>query len=394
MGEHSSATGRGARLVTGALAMMFLASVGARVNMNLLLSTLPLYVISMGAGKLSAGLVTGVQMFATVAGELVVPRFLIRYGYRVAFAVGLILLGVPALALPGPNLATILVVSLLRGVGFGIVVVLGAALVAELVPAERRGRGLGLYGVVVGVPAIIALPLGVWLTRRIGYPEVFTAAGLAALLVLPAVLGLPSRRRVATRPLGVLTGLRTPALLRPAFVFASTTMAAGVVVTFLPDALDDPSGNVAPAALFVNAAALTLSRWWSGRYVDRYGAVRLLAPAVLVAAVGMLGFVLTAQPIAVMAGALLFGVGFGVAQTASLALMLTRVSASDYGTASALWNLAYDAGIGLGGVVFGVLAGLGGYPAAFAATAAIMLAACLLARREQSRESVRTTRLR
>jgi predicted MFS family arabinose efflux permease len=392
MGEHSSTTRGGARLVTGAMALMFLASVGGRVNMNLLLSSLPLYVISIGAGTLGAGLVTGVQMFATVAGELAVPRFLTRCGYRVAFGVGLVLLGVPALALRGSaNLATVLVVGLLRGVGFGIVVVLGAALVAELAPAGRRGRGLGLYGVVVGVPTIISLPLGVWLTRRIGYPEVFTAAALAALAVLPAVLGLPRRRRAATRPLGILTGLRSAALLRPGFVFASTTMASGIIVTFLPDALDDPSGNVAAAALFLNAAAATLSRWWSGRYVDRYGPVRLLAPAVLVAAVGVLGFVLTAQPIAVMIGALLFGVGFGVAQTTSLALMLTRVSTSDYSTASAVWNLAYDAGIGLGGVVFGVLAEPIGYPAAFASTAVIMLAACLLARREQSRESDQRT---
>jgi hypothetical protein len=44
----------------------------------------------------------------------------------------------------------------------------------------------------------------------------------------------------------------------------------------------------------------------------------------------------------------LFGTGFGVAQNVTLALMFERVSSSGYGAVSTLWNLAYDAGIGLG----------------------------------------------
>jgi hypothetical protein len=36
--------------------------------------------------------------------------------------------------------------------------------------------------------------------------------------------------------------------------------------------------------------------------------------------------------------------GFGITQNATFALMMDRAPASGYGTASALWNLAYDAG--------------------------------------------------
>ena len=42
---------------------------------------------------------------------------------------------------------------------------------------------------------------------------------------------------------------------------------------------------------------------------------------------------------------------------------------------SAIWNLAYDAGIGAGAFGFGVVAARTGYPAAFAATAVLVLAA-------------------
>jgi predicted MFS family arabinose efflux permease len=61
--------------------------------------------------------------------------------------------------------------------------------------------------------------------------------------------------------------------------------------------------------------------------------------------------------------------------------MFSRVPRSAYGTASAVWNLAYDLGYGVGAAGFGILAAHTGYPAAFAITAALMLTALSPARR-------------
>ena len=61
-----------------------------------------------------------------------------------------------------------------------------------------------------------------------------------------------------------------------------------------------------------------------------------------------------------------------------LAMMFDRVSPSSYDTVSALWNLAFDVGYGVGGAGFCVLALETGYPPAFAITAALMaIALCL-----------------
>jgi predicted MFS family arabinose efflux permease len=57
--------------------------------------------------------------------------------------------------------------------------------------------------------------------------------------------------------------------------------------------------------------------------------------------------------------------------------MFGRVPASGYDMVSALWNLAYDAGLGLGATAFGMLSGLVGYPQALALTAALVAAALL-----------------
>lgn len=386
------------RLVTGPLLLRFAVTLGASVSFYLLLSVVPLYARLAGSGGGgAAGLATGALMFSTVAGELVTPRLTARFGYRRTLAAGLILLGAPALALTAsPGLPMILAVCIIRGLGFAVTVVAGGAVTASLIPAERRGEGLALVGVVSGVPALVALPLGVWLADHLGYGPVFAAGAIAALAALPALPGLPDRPAGhqrprqgaglvggAQRPLGVLAALRTAALVRPALVFAASTVAAGILVTFLPLAVSRGSSGVVALALFAQPAAATVTRCLAGRWGDRRGAGRLVIPGLVAASAGMLILALTGMPVAVVAGSVIFGAGFGVAQNASLSLMYARVPASGYDAVSALWNLSYDAGMGLGAVGFGLLAGGTGYPLAFAVTAAAMLIALVPARRDR-----------
>src|SRR5262249_40716998 len=127
-----------------------------------------------------------------------------------------------------------------------------------------------------------------------------------------------------------------------------------------------------------------IGRWWAGRRGDRTGHPGRLVPALVIASLGMITMIGLASPAAVIAGMCLFGIGFGIGQNATFALMIERVPASGLGTASALWNLAYDAGYGAGPIVFGLLVGHTGYPAAFALTAVLMLAVLPAARRERS----------
>lgn len=361
--------------MTRSLLLVFAASFGATVSFYLLLSVVPLYATSGGASGIGAGMTTAALMLSTVAAEFAIPSLVNRFGYRMLFGVGLFLLGAPAIVLTkSASMAVILAVCVVRGLGFAVLVVVGSALVASVVPPERRGEGLGVYGIVVGIPGVIALPLGVWLTGQVGYPPVFIAGAAAALAGLIVVAGLPGRTPKPEQSLSILAGLRTGALMRPAIVFSATAMAAGAVVTFLALALPN-AGNLAALGLLAQAVAATASRWWAGRHGDKHGPARLLIPGVVVAAVGIGMLVMIANPIAVLAGMLLFGAGFGVTQNASLTLMFNQVSPGGYGTVSALWNLAYDAGLGLGAVGFSVLATQTGYPAAFACTAVVMLLA-------------------
>ena len=374
------------RLVTRPLLVRFVSIVGASASFYLLLSTVPEYARAAGASAGTAGLTTTALTLSSVAAYLVAPRLIARYGYRPVLAVGLAALGAPALVLAAPSgigasLAVIMSVCAVRGVGFAVTCVAGYALTVSLIPPQRRGEGLGLVGLVSGVPSVTCLPLGVWLVAHVGYRPVFVAGGLAALAGLASVPWLPRPGRAAGPSTGILAALRTPALNRPALTFSAAAMAVGIIVTFLPLAMAKTSADIAALALLVQPATAIGGRWLAGRYGDRRGPAVLLAPGVLVAAAGLAALSLTAVPALVIAGAAVFGAGFGVTQNASLTIMYDRVPESGYSAVGAVWNLAYDGGMGVGAAGFGVLAAWTGYPAAFALTAAVLPVVLAAARR-------------
>nr|WP_026241574.1 MFS transporter [Streptomyces sp. SID5594] len=370
--------------------LLLVASVGGMGSFYLLLSVLPLYAATAGGGGVGAGLTTGAMMLATVLAEPAVPWFLARFGHRAVVGAGLLLLGLPSAVLSlWSSFPLTLGVCLARGVGLGIVVVAGTALAAELAPPGRRSESLGLYGVSLGVPSVLGLPAGVWLTDRLGFEPVFLLTAALTLLALPAVAGLPARRATQVTqderlsgdpgvrkgtPDGPLGAAVNRSLVRPTLILGAATFASGVLVTFLPLALLGGPSHLAVVALLVQASVAPLARWGAGWWGDRRGSSSLLLPAVLAVALGTAGLVRLESPVTVIVSMVLFGAGFGAVQNVTLATMFERVPRSGFGRVSVVWNLAFDAGMGLGAVGLGLLIDRTGYPWGFAVTAVLLLA--------------------
>ncbi len=373
------------RLVSRALLIRFVSIFGSSIGFYLPLSVVPLFAKQSGSDS-GAGLATVALLLATVAAELVTPRLVARVGYRWALATGLVLLGAPTLLLTvSSNVWVIIGVSVVRGIGFAIAVVAGGAVTALLIPADRRGEGLALVGIVGGIPGLLALPAGVWAAAHWGFTPVFVATAVATLLALLSVPGLP---RYDATPKedgghGVLAGLRNPVLTRPATIFAVAAAAVGVLVTFLPLAASDQPAWVAASALLAQPAAATAARWVAGRVGDRHGPGLLLVPGVALSAVGMAAIAFTSTPALVIGGAVVLGAGFGALQNATLTLMYARVPAGGESAVSAIWNAAYDLGMAAGALGAGLLIGSLGYPVTFALAAVVIIPALALVRRDR-----------
>ncbi|MGI5240768.1 MFS transporter [Dactylosporangium sp. CA-139066] len=164
-------------------------------------------------------------------------------------------------------------------------------------------------------------------------------------------------------------------------MFGAAATLAGIVATFLPAALPHATAGLVAAALLVQSVAATVTRWCAGKAGDRIGPRRLLGPALLVTAAGLAALPFAGRPAAALDAAAVFGAGFGALQAASLTVMLDSVPQSRYGTVTALWSVAYDAGLGIGAAGFGLLASATGYRTGLLVTAVLAAATVISLRR-------------
>ncbi|MGO2533837.1 MFS transporter [Arthrobacter rhombi] len=368
-----------------------------------LLPMAPLWAVHGGADEAGSGLVNGALLLATVLTQGFVPRLLQRLGTGRVLAAGLLLLGGPSLLmLISDQLGWILALSLIRGVGFGILTVTGSAAVAHLVAPARHGAAIGAYGAAIAVPQLLLLPAGPWLADTIGFWAVF-ALGTLPLLGIVAAPRLAQALRVRAaeqsrrRPAQELdlpaegttatTGRRLPrlpgGLFQPMILLLAVTLAGGALITFVPQMSSSPTATTGGLALLTATAAV--SRWRLGALADRHGTKAFLWPLVLLTCLGLVLAALavkdpdaTRVPLLLVAMTII-GITYGGLQNLTLLLSLSAVRPAQYGTASAVWNMGFDAGTGLGSVLVGALAAGLSFPIALLVAAGISLATLPLA---------------
>ena len=341
------------------------------------LASLPWWAVHGGASPSAAGLVTTVMLGVTVVVQFLVPTVERRLGTGRTLAVGVIALGAPSpMYLLSTDLAPMLAVSAVRGVGFGVLTVIGSALTAVLAPPHRHGEAVGLYGLAVAAPNLLVVPGAVALAQNVSFWPVVVLATCPVLAVPFALaIGVDHQPRAVPEHAG-RRGARSAML--PSFVLLTITLAGGGVTTYLP--IERPNGYLATLVLLLFAFTAALGRWRVGRLADRTGTRLLLPGTVVLGVVGLaaLGLGLgRGADVLLLAGAAVFGIAYGAVQNLTLVVAFARARGHGASTVSAVWNAAFDTGTGIGAVVVGALAATGmGVPTALGVCAGL-IAVCL-----------------
>ncbi|WP_129789759.1 MFS transporter [Promicromonospora panici] len=359
----------------------------------LLLPTAPLWATRRGADEGGAGLVNAVLMLATVAFQTTVPWALRRWGWRTTLVIGVLLLGLPSFALVlTDQLAGILAVSAVRGAGFAIVTVCGASAIAELVDAARRGRAIGVYGLAVAGPQLVLVPSAAWIAESVDFRVVFVVGALPALAVpFAAALGrrldeITRRAEAVSRDAGDeprhTRGRVLLALVLPSLVLLAVTTPGGALLTFAPQFRH--GAQVAVLGLLGFTAAAALSRLLIGAPADRFGPRRFVPPLLVLSAGGLVlcawSLAETGPGAGVLAvGMTVVGVAYGSLQNLTLVSAFAAVPDRDRSVASAVWNIGFDTGTGLGSLVVGFIAAGTSFSVGLATTAVLCVLIAVVA---------------
>lgn len=371
---------------------------------SLLLPVIPQAILDDGRSAGLAGAYTGVFMAATVLTQTQTPRALRAFGYGNTMFISGLFLGLPTIAhLLGTEAWLVLSIAALRGIGFGALTVAESALIAELVPLKFLGKASGSLGFAVGLAELIFLPLGLVIASKLGgYTEVYVLATIVSLigsvmaLLIPKLkaapkagkpgkesIGNPVEGTMAAQPSPVMHVATWKLVTVPAIAMCTAAMAFGGVSAFLAPAsreIDAAAGAiVAGVALSVLGGAQMIFRYVAGLYADRKSQSGLLViPALFSAFVGLVIMVVVIEQgwsawlLLVAAG--LYGAGFGIVQNEALLMMFARLPRERTAEASAIWNMAFDSGTGMGSFLLGAVAAaaLSPYPAVFGVGSALL----------------------
>lgn len=363
---------------------------------SLLLPVVPLAVLNDGGSATLAGATTGIFMAATVITQIFTPRALRFFGYNPVMVFAAFILGVPAVGyLIGMDPLPVLLISALRGIGFGALTVAESALIAELVPVRFLGKASGMLGVFIGLSQMLFLPLGLAVANAFSFEIVYVLGAVIALLAavmclrIPAIKAAPAPTSVSGADSEVLpedqaepTVSTWKLVTIPALAVTSLSMSFGAVSSFLPAAvleLDPVLGAMLGGIILsITGGATMVFRYFSGVVADRTGAPgRTMIPAQIM---GFAGIALIALTIfegwsgwLLVVGSVMFGGGFGMVQNEALLSMFFRLPRSRVSEASAIWNISFDSGTGLGSFFLGVVAAHLAYSGAFGAGALMVL---------------------
>jgi len=158
-------------------------------------------------------------------------------------------------------------------------------------------------------------------------------------------------------------------MLLPFLTFVAMTAVYDSILTFAPLHLMEGQRSSPAVFLFVLGATHAASRYYGGVIVDRVGASCVLLVGLLcsMASIPLLGW--TPFPYAPLLSGMLFGPSFGAIATATHFRLLSRAKSHESGAANALFNVAFNAGMGVGGLLFGGVASVAGYPLMFTVAA-------------------------
>lgn len=346
----------------------------------LLIPTLPLFIKKIGGIGAEIGFVIGIFTLSAVVARPVVGALLDRYGRRPFIVGGLLLFAVTTYLYEwATGIAALILLRIVYGVFWAASTTSVGTAIADIIPASRRGEGMGWYGLSMTVGMAVGPIAGLWVAEQRSFHDLFLlSAGLAAAawgLAVPAKIPRLSAETVS--PIRLFEKSSLPM----AGVIFFLTVTYGGITSFLPLFTDSIGIN---AGIFFLAYAITLTviRPVAGRLSDRFGETFVIIPGILLAVAALVVLSLTGGLPGLLATAILYGIGFGSAHPTLQAATIRLAPPERRGIATASFYTAFDLGIGLGSIALGGVLQMAGYKILYllcAASAATALAVFVLA---------------
>lgn len=320
-------------------------------------TTLPLYVVELGASVTTVGIVTSsfalsallIRPFAGPAFDSFSRRGLLILSQVLIFC-SMFLYGII------DSIPVLIAVRLVHGIGIGCSGPLALSLLSEFLPTEKMASGVSIYTLAQSMGQVIGPATGLYLIDSIGFSFTYFLSGTSVLLAMIGVFFVkePSRKRL-------------PYQLKLSRMFAPQALGKALALTFLSISFMCMNSYVVLYGLergvdnmgmffFVYALCLLGTRPLYGKLADKFGTPRLLVVGVLFFASSYVTLSMADSLPVFLVASVLGSAGFGCCAPLLQSYALASVPVELRGAASNTTYTGLDLGNLLGPAIGGFAA--------------------------------------
>ena len=361
-------------------------------------------VAELGATTAQAGLISGLFIVGTLVGRLLVGKFLERFGRKTTLIVGLTgFLVFSGFYFIHFGVGMLLFIRFMHGFMMGMASTVLGTIIAQILPASRRGEGIGYYSMSSTLGTAIGPFLAIWMMLNVGYHSIFIVSTVIAVccLVVAWLIQVPDLPKTNKTVETVVTAKKPswfaqfvePNALPISLIMLFASICYSGVLSFI-NFYAKEINLVETASFFflMYAIAILISRPFTGPLMDRKGENIIIYPAFIIMGVALILLSITHSAWMLLLCAGLLGLGYGNIQSACQTIAVKSAPLERMGFATSTFFIFLDAGLGFGPYFIGMLLDYIGYAqlylySAFAAFSCI-LAYYLLHGRQSSKNAL------
>jgi len=325
-----------------------------------ILSALPIYLVNdLQASKMQVGLVVGVYTIASVMVRPFSGFALDRFGRRTLFLSALVLYTLFfAGYLIALSITAIILLRFAQGLTWGITTVAGSTIATDIIPASKRGEGIGYFALSTTLGMSVGPVVGLFICHQWGFPAMFVSGCLISLGSLACAYSVHLRKRfvVGKRiPLTWGSLFDRKSILPSANVFI-TMIAYGGLLSFI--ALYGREIGIHNSALYflIFSIGIAASRISIGKVFDKQGPRKILTFCMVLLLIGFPMLAMARGAVLFYLSAIIIGFGNGVIFPTFLSMINNLVDSRHRGAANSTLYTAVDLGMGVGMIMAGLIA--------------------------------------
>ena len=349
------------------------------LGLQMTLPTIPLFVKQLGGNDQLVGIVVSLFTFSALIFRPVAGKNLEVKGRGFVYTSGLGLFVVSVCGFGMIHSPVFLFLfRIMQGIGWGFSSTASGTIATDFIPPNRRGEGMGYFGLSGNLAMAFGPSLGLTLAGIISFPRLFFTCAVLGFISFVFACIIPYKKIEAVPVQRRKWDLFEKSALSPSFLLFFITLTFGGIAAFLPIYTGEKNIGGIHYYFLVYAIALMISRSFSGRIYDRKGHQAVFIPGAALILMAMSLLVWLPNQFALLSAGCLYGFGFGMVQPALQAWAVKEAPAHRKGMANATFFSFFDLGIGIGAITFGQVAHFFGYSSIYLVAAFSVFISILL----------------